>query len=78
MARTQSHLFCAVAGTKYSPTWLKALGIDYIIYQSESKSLPFYYYNHANEAGAYLQFTVDFFDCLPEVRLPDALLEGGL
>lgn len=59
---------CAVAGDKYSPTWLEEQGLEYVVYQNVDITKPYYYYNEANEAGAYLQFTVDFYDCLPEVR----------
>ena len=37
-------------------------------YQNQDLAAPNYYTNHGNEAGAYLQYIVDRYDCLPTVR----------
>lgn len=63
----------AVAGTKHDSTWLKSLekeplGLDYIVYQNDDPEKPHYFEPYANEAGAYLLFIEQFYNCLPQVR----------
>ena len=55
-----------MAGTRHDPTWLDALGLDYIQYQEESPRKPHYFKNLANEGSAYMQFIHDYYDCLPK------------
>ena len=37
--------------------------------QTKHIDLPNFYHEGGNEAGAYLQFIIDYYDCLPEVGL---------
>ena len=49
-------------------SWLEYIGIPFIAYQHRDPYQPLYYPNRANEAGAYLQFLLDFYNCLPKVH----------
>lgn len=64
-------LFClhAVAGTRHDAEWASNLGddIEAIVYQQDDQNQSHYYSRHGNEAGAYLQFMIDYYDCLPNV-----------
>ncbi|KAK9787515.1 hypothetical protein WJX73_009943 [Symbiochloris irregularis] len=64
-----------VAGNKHSHRWLDALGVDVprLTYQHLNPDLPHFFVNYALEAYAYLQYFVQYYDCLPEVT---ALLHG--
>lgn len=67
----QRHLArnCGVAAlSRHEVSWLDAIGIPYIAYQHRDPYQPLYYPNRANEAGAYLQFILDFYHCLPKVH----------
>lgn len=61
----------AVAGEWHDITWLKELEVElelpYIQYQTRDPLEPHYYVNNANEAGAYLRFIHEYYDCLPAV-----------
>ena len=59
----------AVAGTGHNADWLKKLGnsTEIIIYQQDNHTKPHYYTRRGNEAGAYLTFMIDYYNCLPEV-----------
>ena len=56
----QLMILLAVAGRRYNPTWLDAVGLKYIQSQHESPHKPHYFRNHANEASAYVQFLHDY------------------
>ena len=49
-------------------SWLEYIGVPFIAYQHRDPYQPLYYPNRANEAGAYLQFLLDFYNCLPKVH----------
>ena len=72
MSTDHFQAYCAaVAGTKHSAEWTKDLGKDVegIVYQQENESRDHYYGNNGNEVGAYLQFILDYYHCLPNVSL---------
>lgn len=58
-----------VAGTRHDSAWLRRLGddVEHIVYQQEDPNKPHYYTKAGNEVGAYLQFILDYYDCLPNV-----------
>lgn len=60
-----------MAGTRHDAAWLHRLGdndnVEHIVYQQDDPNQPYYYTNAGNEVGAYLQFILDFYDCLPDV-----------
>ena len=62
--------FFAVAGTRHSPAWLNETGLKYVVYQYVSPHEQHFFENVAHEAGAYIQFIYDYYDCLPKVLLP--------
>ena len=59
----------AVAGLRHDAKWISSLGpdVEAMVYQQDDKKAPNYYSENGNEAGAYLQFIIDFYDCLPNV-----------
>ena len=61
---------CAAGGTRYSTDWMHGLGAMVFLYQFSDPAAPHYYPQGGNEAGAYLQFIVDYYECLPTVRWP--------
>ena len=65
-----TYLFChAVAGLRHDPKWIATLGddVEALVYQQEDKKAPHYYPEQGNEAAAYIQFMIDYYDCLPKV-----------
>ena len=67
--------YAAAAGEVYDLTWLKDLKLPYLQYQSADPLRAHYFVDNANEAGAYLRFIHDYYNCLPEVShrsLPSA------
>jgi len=58
-----------VAGTRHNAEWLNDVGSDVesILYQQEHPDKPNYYTRHGHEVGAYLQFLIDYYNCLPKV-----------
>ena len=48
-------------------SWLDSLGLPYVAYQHSDPSQPHYHRDLANEAAAYLQFVIDYYNCLPQV-----------
>ena len=71
-APTQAGL-CAVSAARYEVSWLDSLGLPYVAYQHSDPSQPHYHRDLANEAAAYLQFVIDYYNCLPQV-CPDSTL----
>ena len=69
--RVDSSAVLAVAGTRHDASWLRQVGdhVEYLIYQHDDPRKPNYFRRDGNEAGAYLQFINDYFDCLPNVSL---------
>ena len=65
----------AVAGTKYNPEWIRDAGtkVEVMVYQQEDANRPHFYTDRGNEAGAYLTFMVDYYNCLPEVGCPNEI-----
>ena len=57
----------AAAVSRHEVSWLEDMGIPFMAYQHRDPFQPLYYVNRANEAGAYLQFMLDFYHCLPKV-----------
>ena len=66
--QTASHLsrVLAVAAAKYDSDWLEDYNLQHVLYQHRDPQEPFWYPNAANEAGAYLQFILDHYHCLPK------------
>ena len=52
----------------HSTAWLHDLGLQTFQYQFTDPAAPYFYSNAGNEAGAYLQYILDFYDCLPPVQ----------
>lgn len=59
----------AVAGTRHNANWTTEVGSDVegIVYQQDDEGKPHYYSRDGNEVGAYLQFILDYYECLPNV-----------
>lgn len=67
-----SCLFCiAVAGIRHDPRWIGSLGddVEALVYQQEDPKAPHHYPEQGNEAAAYIQYIIDYYDCLPNVSL---------
>ena len=58
-----------VAGNKGDLTYLQKMGLKYFAYQYLDMREPYWYSNEGNEAGAYLQFILDHWNCMPKVSL---------
>ena len=69
----------AVAGTNHDANWTKQLGddVETVIMQQNNRTEPHYYTRRGNEAGAYLTFMIDYYNCLPEVHFIATSLHGG-
>ena len=65
----QLSLWCAAASARTNVSWMSGLGkkMQTFTYQSHKPQAPHLYSEGAQEAGAYLQFIIDYYDCLPEV-----------
>ena len=65
--RPSCHL--AVAGLKYDANWAASLGddVEAVVYQQADKEAPHYFPHLGHEAAAYIQFMIDYYDCLPNV-----------
>ena len=60
----------------HSTAWAGELGLQTFQYQFVDPAAPNFYSNAGNEAGAYLQFILDYYDCLPPVRLSTSKYAG--
>ena len=58
-----------MAASKYDLSYLDKMGLKYFSYQHTDQREPYWYPNEGNEAGAYLQFILDHWACLPAVSL---------
>ena len=67
--KTDTESCHAAANSQQDIEWMDSLGgdIELYHYQSHHSNRPHYFPPGGNEAGAYLQYIIDYYDCLPEV-----------
>ena len=56
----------SVSGGDNNLTYLNETGVPFLVYQRDEPGLPHYYEPLGREAGAYIQFIADYYDCLPQ------------